>query len=85
MAEIEECKHYGIDPKIVERFEKRIERLLRDMDKYGLSLFCGSAGTIRADDFYEGMPLVVGHIRGTNHDGGDGGVSSEYDGLQRGE
>lgn len=85
MAELKECEHYGIDYKTVERFENRIERLLRDMKKHGLTLYCGSAGTIRANDFYDGMPLVVGAVRGGNQDGGDGGTSSEYDGLLRGE
>lgn len=85
MAEYRECEHYGIDPKIIERFERRIAKFLKDIDEYGLTLFCGSAGTIRANDYYEGMPLVVGYVKGQNQDGGDGGTSDRYDGLLRGE
>jgi len=81
-----ECEHFGIDPAIVRRFEVRIERLLRDMDREGLSLFCGSSGSIRANDMdISGRLLVVGSFYGKNHDGGDGGFSGDGDGFLRGE
>ncbi len=85
MPEYKECEHYGVDPKIVKRFESRITRLLRDMDKHGLSIFCGSTCTIRANDFYKDRQLVVGHFRAANQDGGDGGTYEGDDGLLRGE
>ena len=85
MAEIKECEHAGLDIKIVERFEKRITRLLSDMDKYDLSLFCGSGGSIRYEERKDGRQLVVGYFRGNNHDGGCGAVFLDKDGLQRGE
>jgi len=81
-----ECEHYGVDVDVVRRFENRINRLLRDMKKEGLYLFCGSSGTIRAyDSDKEGRPLIVGNITGINHDGGDGGCGEDENGLMRGE
>jgi len=70
MPEYAECEHFGIDHKIVGRFEKRVKKLLADMDKVGLSLFCGSSCTIRADNFVDGQQLIVGHFLGDNADGG---------------
>ena len=86
MAFEKECEHIGIEIKVVERFEKRIEKLLKDMDKHGLSLFCGSCGSIRyCADTLNNTPLIVGDIHGTNHDGGDGSYRIAEDGLMRGE
>ncbi len=85
MANIKECEHAGIGPNIVERFENRISRLLRDMDKHGLSLFCGRSGSIRFVDDFDKRALIVGMFLGGNHDGGCGAVSYDNDGLLRGE
>jgi len=86
MPEYNECIHYGIDPDVVKRFEVRINRLLKDMDKYGLSLFCGSSCSIRANDYDAGgHQLVVGSFSGSNADGGCGASSDHGDGLLRGE
>jgi len=85
MPNHDECQHAGIDPQTVARFERRMSRLLKDMDKHGLSVFCGSSsGTIRYNDGQE-RPLIVGHFLGTNQDGGDGGTSCDAHGLERGE
>lgn len=86
MSRVKECEHFGIDSGKVRKFENRIDRLLRDMRKEGLYLFCGSVGTIRTNDKdYMGRSLVVGHISETNHDGGDGSCSEDDHGLLRGE
>ena len=86
MPEYNECEHFGIDPKIVAKFENRITKLLKDMDKYNLSLFCGSSCTIRADDRGEdGRELIVGSFSGRNTDGGCGACSPDEYGLLRGE
>jgi hypothetical protein len=85
MPNYDECTHAGIDPQIVARFERRISRLLKDMDMHGLSIFCGSSsGTIRYNDGQE-RPLIVGEFSGHNHDGGDGAVFPDAKGLERGE
>ena len=85
MANIKECDYVNIDPKVVERFESRIARLLKDMDKYGLSLFCGSSGSIRYYHRESGRSVVVGAFRGDNHDGGDGAAREDDDGIEVGE
>lgn len=85
MSNYNECARAGIEPEVVAHFERRMSRLLKDMDKHGLSVFCGcSSGTIRYNDGQE-RPLIVGHFLGTNQDGGDGAVLQDEDGLERGE
>lgn len=86
MANRKECEHYGIDVEIVEKFEKRITKLLKDMDGHKLDLFCGSSCSIRAKNWNEkGRQLVVGHFLGGNTDGGAGGTIEDECGLLRGE
>ena len=85
MANLNECEYAGIDVKIVEKFEKRITKLLADMAKHKLSLFCGSGCSIRYDDFKNNRELIVGNFSGRNTDGGDGAIYSDEDGLERGE
>ena len=70
MANGKECDHIGLDPKIVERFEKRITKLLRDMQKHGLNLFCGSSCSIDYVDDPHKTRLIVGDFLGQNTDGG---------------
>jgi hypothetical protein len=85
MANLNECKYAGIDVKIVEKFEERVTKLLADMAKHKLSLFCGSACSIRYNDFKNNRELIVGHFSGRNTDGGDGAIYPDEDGLERGE
>jgi hypothetical protein len=85
MAHINECDHVGLDPTVIERFERRITKLLADMDKYKLTLFCGSGGSIRYNDYENDRQLIVGDFLGGNHDGGDGATSPDENGLLRGE
>lgn len=55
------------------------------MDKHKLSLFCGSACSIRYDNFENDRQLIVGHFAGNNADGGCGAILPDEDGLERGE
>ena len=87
MAEHRECEYFGIDPKIVEAFERRIKRLLSDMEKHELSLFLGSTCSIRANDYNENHQLIVAVFNARNVSGGCGACSTSFtdDGMLRGE
>jgi len=87
MPNYDECEHFGIDPKIVARFESRITKLLKDMAEHKLFIFCGSSNSIRAYDYSDDdKALLVGDFAGNNTEGGCGAASVHPDdGLLRGE
>ena len=85
MANIKECESIGLSYKVVSRFENRLNKLLKDMYKHKLYIFCGSAGTVRYYNDDGKPPLIVGHIFQHNHDGGCGAVYTDENGLERGE
>lgn len=62
MANIQECKNVGIDPILVEKIEKRIIKLLNDMEKYNLNLFYGNLATLRAIDWGNSKQKIIGHF-----------------------
>ena len=82
---IKECESVNLDPQIIERFERRITRLLKDMYKYNLYIFCGSSGSIRYYNDDGKLPLIVGDWEGNNHDGGCGAYCEDEEGFLRGE
>jgi hypothetical protein len=84
-ANYNECEAVGVDPAVVDRLCFRVERLLIDMGKHGLHLFCGSSGSIRCADPDGGPDYVVGDFCGSNHDGGCGAIHIDENGLIRGE
>lgn len=79
-----ECEAAGIDPDQVAKIARRLERTMKDADKIGVSLFCGSANTLRARDG-AARALVVAELNLHNADGGCGAASEDDDGLIRGE
>lgn len=79
-----ECEAAGLDPLEVKRIAQGLSRYARQAEKLRIQIFGGSTGgQLRYDDGGKGM-LIVGDLDG-NFDGGDGGVHTDSDGLQRGE
>lgn len=83
MVHEEECESAGIDPAVLQRLANRLERLLKDMERAGLDLFCGSTSSIRP---YNGdRKLILYTLDQCNVDGSCGAYSYGNDGLRRGE
>ena len=79
----DECIEAGIDPALVKKLLSRQERLLRDMDKAGVRLFCGSCNSLRPID--GDRQLILATFSASNTEGGDGAAAVCDDGLVRGE
>jgi len=79
-----ECNSVGLNTKAVLKIANRLEGVMRDAKKMGVSLFCGGSNTLRFNDGHQQL-LVVGHLGFQNADGGDGGCSEDPNGLLRGE
>jgi len=79
----DECEAAGIDPVAVKKLLSRQERLLRDMDKAGIRLFCGSCNSLRPID--GDRQLILATFAASNTEGGDGSAAICDDGLMRGE
>lgn len=82
-----ECSRAGIDPKLVQSISRRLDAVMRDAQKIGISLFCGgSSPTLRFNDSDPSRRLlIVGYCNFNNADGGDGGCCEDDNGLMRGE
>lgn len=82
-----ECAEAGIDPKLVERYRKRLEKLLAEMNEDRIQVFGGGDGSslrpIHTDDMIS--RLILADINAFNIDGGAGAYKVESDGLTRGE
>jgi hypothetical protein len=78
-----ECKAAGLDPEVVDRLRARQEKLLKDMARAGVALFCGSCSTLRPAS--GDMTLILAGIVEGYTDGGCGASSVCEDGLERGE
>ena len=84
---VDECFAAGIDPEIVRRLARRIERAALELQKIGVEVFGGSGhGSLRFDDRFSPAlgSLILASLNG-RWDGGDGGFSEAEDGLTRGE
>ena len=79
----EECEAAGINPVLVWKLLRRQERLLRDMDKAGVLLFCGSVNSLRPTT--GDQKLILATFGADNTDGGCGACIQSDDGLLRGE
>lgn len=82
----DECRAAGVDPKAVAAIARRIERAAKDANRLGLKIFGGSgSGDIRTSaNSISDRPLILAQMEGP-WDGGDGGASTDGDGLLRGE
>lgn len=82
-----ECQHAGIDEKAVARIATRLDKVMADAERIGITLFCGGCSpTLRYNDGDESYRLlIVGHCMFKNADGGDGGYCEDKNGLLRGE
>jgi hypothetical protein len=86
-----ECDAAGLDPKVVERLARRIEKCAKECQALGITIFGGAhSGDLRADEANRGArrvnerQLILAHMEGA-WDGGDGGSNQDENGLQRGE
>lgn len=79
-----ECEKVGVSTDVVRRFALRFERLCRDANIYGISLFCGSVNSLRFDDGEE-QKLILAFLTARNTDGGCGAACERDDGYIRGE
>jgi hypothetical protein len=79
-----ECDAAGISIYDANAIRKRLNRIMADAHKIGISLFCGGGNTLRADDG-KGKQLIIANLDFSNADGGDGGYCRGDDGLLRGE
>ncbi len=81
----QECAKAGLDPEVIERLGRRLERVARECRDLGITIFGGSgAASLRFDDG-EQRPLILAHLDTSNVDGGDGAYTSDHDGYERGE
>jgi len=79
-----ECEAADLDAKEVERIARGLSRYTKQAEALGLQIFGGTgSGTLRFNDGGPGR-LIVAQIDG-DFDGGDGGSSTSFDGLERGE
>jgi hypothetical protein len=81
MVNERECEAAGISPKEVAAIKRRLERVCRDAEKLGISVFMGSGSTLRKS----GSTLILAPLNVYNCDGGDGGYAEGPDGLLHGE
>ena len=86
-----ECDAAGLDPKVVARLARRIEKAAKECAALGITVFGGAhSGDLRALEANIGRhtiydrPLILAHMGGA-WDGGDGGGSIDENGLNRGE
>lgn len=79
----DECIEAGIDLAVAKKLLSRLERLLRDMDKAGILLFCGSVNSLRPTS--GDQKLILATFGADNTDGGCGACTTGDDGLLRGE
>jgi hypothetical protein len=84
MANLKECKAAGIDHCLVEKLRYRLERVFRDADKIGVSVFIGSECSLRSKDLMFG-DLILCDLHAPNGEGGAGYSTKDADGLLRGE
>lgn len=84
-----ECIAAGINPEAVARYERRLNKLLREMKADNIMLFGGGdASTLRPHRGTSAVQLlIVGDVDGGNIGGGAGafGTHNSDDGLLRGE
>lgn len=84
----DECEAAGIDPAKVSRYQKRLEKLLKEMRADNIAVFGGEGSSLRP---FQAAPdvqlLILAHLSAANLDGGAGasGFRGFDDGLQRGE
>lgn len=85
-----ECDVAGQDPATIKRLTARFHRLATECQELGITIFGGSgSGSLRGEDANKparlvDRKLILAHIGGP-WDGGDGGASTDDDGLERGE
>ncbi|MCP1652718.1 hypothetical protein [Pseudomonas nitroreducens] len=79
----DECHAAGLDPAEVARIARGLSRYGREAQRLGLTIFGGSAGSLRFDDGGDGA-LVLADLDGY-YDGGDGAYRKDAAGLYRGE
>ncbi|CAB5514560.1 hypothetical protein LMG26857_03619 [Achromobacter anxifer] len=84
MVNENECAAAGLDPKKVEAIRRRMMRVCNDAQKLGITVFMGSACSLRASDGAD-RKLILAHLNISNGDGGDGGAKEDDQGLLRGE
>lgn len=84
MENRKECLKAGLDPKKVGSIARRLERLCREADIIGISVFCGSSNTLRFNDGEKGG-LIVASFFAPNADGGAGDNVEDSEGYLRGE
>lgn len=84
MANVKECEKVGVDPKKIDSITARFERLCREADKIGVTIFCGSSCSLRYNDGGEG-DLILSHLCVSNADGGAGDCNEDEYGYIRGE
>jgi hypothetical protein len=80
-----ECAKACINPQEVQKIAKRIEKVCRDADLLGLTLFCGTSDSLRFTDQPGCRPLILASLYLPNTDGGDGSALVDSDGYERGE
>lgn len=79
----DECEAAGISYDVVRKLLSRQERLLRDTDAAGVSLFCGSVNSLHPTS--GDRMLILATFGASNTDGGCGAITEGDDGLMRGE
>lgn len=86
-ANHDECRLAGINPRDVERIGTAIEKICRDADRLGISIFMGSACSLRESRSDGGnyRKLILANLSIPNGDGGCGAEFPDEDGMVRGE
>lgn len=79
-----ECEATGVDPVAIEALSRRLNRLLKDTSRLGITLFGGTSGACFRKHDSQG-PLILAAIGSDCVDGGDGSFIEGSDGLERGE
>jgi hypothetical protein len=87
VANWDECEKVGVDPKVVDRLARRLEKVCAEADKLGLTIFFGSHNSIRAKDEKSDSEgeLILCNLAIRNAGGGAGYARHDDDGLMRGE
>jgi hypothetical protein len=77
-----ECEAAGLDPAVVARLAKLLDRAGKEAARLGLTVFGGSgSGSLR----HGATGLIVAYIPHGHWDGGDGAEQTGEDGLRYGE
>ena len=78
-----ECEAAGLDPEVVQRIARRLERVARDAAKEGILIFGGSGFGLLAPIDAGSYPsrLRLAELDGGVWDGGDGGEVANHEGL----